>query len=138
MLVNKACCFDIANQAPNTWPSSIATKLPISTMPLPPINSGSVKCCGKYAYFTGPNNVECIPIINKAAPSSQMLLRKKPALANTMIQISKTLTMRISLDFSNLSAICPAVAENKKNGKINKPGSKVVSVTPLMFVKLAA
>ena len=32
------------------------------------------------------------------------------------------------LDFSNLSAICPAEAENNKNGKINKPGNNVASV----------
>ena len=40
-------------------------------------------------------------------------------------------------DFSNLSASCPAVAENRKNGSINKPGSKVASVPPSIVVRLA-
>ena len=33
--------------SPATWPSRIATKVPISTMPLPPVSSRSLRCCGR-------------------------------------------------------------------------------------------
>ena len=33
--------------SPATWPSRIATKVPISTMPLPPVSSRSDRCCGR-------------------------------------------------------------------------------------------
>ncbi len=32
---------------PATWPSRMATKVPISTMPLPPVSSRSFRCCGR-------------------------------------------------------------------------------------------
>jgi len=37
--------------------------------------------------------------------------------ANDMIMISRILMYRINIDFSCLSANCPAVAENKKKGQ---------------------
>jgi len=43
-------------------PSRIATKVPISTRPLPPVSSASFRCCGRYAYLTGPKSVECRPM----------------------------------------------------------------------------
>jgi hypothetical protein len=81
--------------------------------------------------------VECIPIRNKAVASNQMLCRKKPALANTMMPISNTLTRRMICDFSNLSASCPAVAENRKKGRIKRPGNIVVRLAPSKVVRLA-
>jgi hypothetical protein len=36
------------SRPPATLPSRIATKVPISTMPLPPVSSRSDRCCGRY------------------------------------------------------------------------------------------
>jgi hypothetical protein len=41
----------------------------------------------------------------------------------------------MSCDFSDLSAICPAVAENKKKGRMKIPGNKVARHAPLSEVK---
>ena len=35
------------SRPPASWPSRIATKVPISTMPLPPVISWSSRCCGR-------------------------------------------------------------------------------------------
>ena len=43
-------------------PSRIATNVPISTSPLPPTSSSLRRCCGRIAYLTGPNSVECTPM----------------------------------------------------------------------------
>ena len=45
-----------------------------------------------------------------------------------MIAISKTLIQRMSRDFSNLSAICPAVAESSTNGAMNTAPARLTSV----------
>ncbi len=48
---------------PMMVPIRIAMKVPISTSPLPPTSSWSLRCCGRYEYLTGPNSVECMPIM---------------------------------------------------------------------------
>ena len=45
-----------------------------------------------------------------------------------MISISTNLIRWMLADFSNLSAICPAVAENRKNGKIKIPAAIVTKI----------
>ena len=35
------------SKPPATLPSKMATKVPISTMPLPPVSSRSLRCCGR-------------------------------------------------------------------------------------------
>ena len=55
-----------------------------------------------------------------------------------MIAISKSFTNRISRDFSNLSAICPAVAENRKNGRMNSAAQTFTSVALGIVERLAA
>ena len=44
----------------------------------------------------------------------------------SIIRISANLIRRISQALSYLSASCPAVVENKKNGRINRPAAKLV------------
>ncbi len=44
---------------------------------------------------------------------------------------------RMSIDFSNLSANWPAVAENRKNGRMNSACARFCSVSEDMVVKLA-
>ena len=61
-----------------------------------------------------------------------------PQAARHMIAISRSFTERASFDFSNLSASWPLVAENRKNGRMNKPGSKVASVLPSSEVSCPA
>lgn len=45
-----------------------------------------------------------------------MLRASRPITAIDMMAISSSLMARIRRDFSYFSAICPAVAENRKNG----------------------
>ena len=45
-----------------------------------------------------------------------------------MIQISSNLMRRIDSDFSVLSINWPAVAENRKNGRMNSPALRLVRV----------
>ena len=66
------------SKPPATWPSKIATKVPISTMPLPPVSSRSDKTCGKYANLTGPNSVECKPIKKVHTSRTMTSLATKP------------------------------------------------------------
>ena len=49
-----------------------------------------------------------------------------------MIAISASLRMRINLALSYLSAICPALAENRKNGKMNTPAAAATISGALM------
>ena len=76
---------------PAIVPSRIATNVPISTRPLPPISSSGFKCCGRIEYLTGPKIVECTPISASARKRSGRLCRQKPIAPTTMIAISKTL-----------------------------------------------
>ena len=43
----------------------------------------------------------------------------KPAAAISITTISKSFTKRMMRVFSSLSVICPAVAENSRNGRMN-------------------
>ena len=43
---------------PQIMPSKIASEVPISTKPLPPVNSSGLSTDGRIEYFTGPNNVD--------------------------------------------------------------------------------
>ena len=47
-----------------------------------------------------------------------------------MIAISQTLIRRISVALSYLSAICPALAENRMKGTMNRPAAMFTS-TPV-------
>ena len=55
-----------------------------------------------------------------------MFCVRKPTAASDMIAISIAVVMRISFDFSSFSAICPAVAENRKYGRMNSAGARFV------------
>ena len=97
-------------------PPRIATKVPISTRPLPPVSSSSRRCCGRYAYFTGPKRVECTPMRNTAAYSSAGWRATKPVAAMAITAISRFFTKRMSAPFSTLSAIWPEVADRSTKG----------------------
>ena len=80
------------------------------------------------AYLIGPKNVECTPIANNATIISGMATTDtamsnqaitSPAPPTSMMTISHSLTMRIILALSRVSANWPAKAENRKNGRIN-------------------
>ncbi len=95
-------------------PIRIEIDVPISTRPLPPVSSSGLSTAGRIEYFTGPNSVDCTPVANSATSSTIMFCVTKPTAASDMIAISIAVVMRISFDFSSFSAICPAVAENRK------------------------
>lgn len=50
-----------------------------------------------------------------------------PMAPNSMMAISNSLTLRINHDFSYLSANTPAEAENRKNGRMNKPAARLMN-----------
>lgn len=103
---------------PMIVPIRIAMNVPISTRPLPPTSSCSPRCCGRYEYLTGPNSVECIPIMNVHRYSSGALCVTKPAAPTSISTISKVFTKRVRVALSYLSAIWPDVAENSTNGRM--------------------
>ena len=51
-------------------------------------------------------------------------LARKPQAASSITPISNSFTQRVRRDFSSLSAIWPLVAENRKNGRMNRPGEQ--------------
>src|SRR5476649_923127 len=124
--------------APKISPSRMPTKVPISIRPLPPTSSSGLSRCGRYAYLTGPNSVECTPMPTMAAISSHKVCVLQPTAATPMMDSYSHLTKRASPAFSNLSAIWPAVAENTTYGRMNRPGIKLVSVDGLSVVQLKA
>ncbi len=109
----------------------MARKVPVSTIALPPTSSSSLRCWGRIAYFTGPKKVDWVPIRNSTKIKNSPDPRTKPMLATTMIPISASLTRRINVAFSNLSASWPAVAENRKNGRMNRPAARLTRVSGL-------
>ena len=111
-------------EPPATMPSRIDSAVPISTRPLPPVNSRGCSTAGSIEYFTGPNRVDWTPVRNSATSSTAMLVVAKPNAASDMIAISIAVVIRISVAFSVRSAICPASAENRKYGRMNSAGAR--------------
>ena len=107
-------------------PPRIEMEVPISTRPLPPVNSRGCNTEGRIEYFTGPNRVDCSPVQNNATSSTIRFWDTKPTAASVMMAISIAVVIRISVDFSSFSAICPASAENRKYGRMNSAGARLV------------
>ena len=57
-------------------------------------SSARRRCCGRIAYLTGPNSVECTPPRNSAASSSGEAVQEEADRADTMIAISSATMMR--------------------------------------------
>src|SRR5438094_835057 len=113
---------------PRIVPSRMAAKVPICTRALPPTSSSAWRCCGRMLYLTGPKTAECVPI-RKTTPSSRgTLWRWRPAAPSSMIPISNSFTSRMIRALSNLSAICPALAEKRKKGSVSRPVLRLTSV----------
>ena len=113
---------------PRIVPSRMAAKVPICTRALPPTSSSAWRCCGRMLYLTGPKTAECVPI-RKTTPSNRgTLWRWRPAAPSSMIPISNSFTSRMIRDLSNLSAICPALAEKRKKGSVSRPVLRLTSV----------
>ena len=118
-------------------PSRMAIEVPISTMPLPPTISLSLRCCGRIAYFTGPKSADCTPPRKSAPRSSARFCMNRPTAPSAMTASSIATVIVISVDFSTLSAICPAVAENRKNGRMKRACARFCRVSEDIVVKLA-
>ena len=99
---------------PSSCPVRIATNVPASTRPVPPISSWGCRCCGRIEYLTGPNTVECTPIRNRQVSSTGTDSNQNPPSASAMMAISAPFTARISHALFHASAICPAKPENRK------------------------
>ena len=59
---------------PSMVPNKMATNVPISTRPLPPVSSSGLNTCGNKLYFKGPNKVLCRPMPNTQTISKGILL----------------------------------------------------------------
>ena len=79
-------------------------------------------------YFIGPKKVECTPIANSASISSGMAststampsqARNRPIAPTPMMAISAAFTRRMMAALSRRSASCPAMADSRKNGRMN-------------------
>ncbi len=101
-------------EPPMIMPDRIEIEVPISTRPLPPVSSSGFSTEGSTEYLTGPNRVDCMPVQNSATSRKGRFSVMKPMAASDMITISMVVVITISRDFSSLSAICPASAENRK------------------------
>jgi len=75
----------------------------------------------------GPKKADCTPIKNNITISSGTLLSINAAAASTMMPISASLMRFIKKDFSYLSATCPPMAENRKNGRIKTPAATLIN-----------
>ncbi len=73
-----------------------------------------------------------------AATSSHKVWVIQPTPATSMMAISSILTKRARRDFSTLSAIWPAVAENTTYGRMNSAGITMLSVAGLIDVQFSA
>ena len=114
---------------PASCPMRIATNVPASTRPVPPMISSLRRCCGRIAYFTGPKNVECTPIANRHPSRVQTEPRAKPARATPMMSTSAPFRMRAIRVLSIESASCPAIAESRKYGRMNTPVATIASIS---------
>ena len=111
---------------PKIIPHRIEIEVPISTRPLPPVSSSGLSTEGRIEYFTGPNSADCSPVPNSAASSTTMFEVRKPIAATDMMPISIAVVTTISFCFSIRSAICPAMPENRKYGRMNSAGAMLV------------
>ncbi len=85
------------------------------------------------AYFIGPKNVEWTPMPATAASISASAsvvapvpASNSPAPPTSMMPTSATFTARATRALSVVSAIWPASAENRKNGRMNNPDARVL------------
>ena len=97
----------------------MARKVTTATSALPPTNSAGRRVCGSIEYLTGPNSADCVPSRNSSAIRPGTLGRISASAASPIRPSSKSLSLRINAAFSYFSAICPAVAENSRNGIMN-------------------
>ena len=110
-------------------PTRMATKVPISTSALPPTSSESFSAWGRMAYFTGPKKADCTPVRNNSRNNISYQPNQSPTAATPMITTSANLIQRITADFSNRSATWPAMAENRKNGRINSMAARLTTTS---------
>lgn len=85
-------------------PSKMATKVPISTMPLPHTISLRRRCWGRMLYLTGPKKVDSAPMAKSRDSRTQGHSITHARAADPMMATSANLIRRIRADFSNLSA----------------------------------
>ena len=102
------------------------------------MSSSGLSCCGRYAYLTGPNKVEWTPMPTTPSTSSHRVCVIQPTPATSMMASSSHLMKRVRPALSNLSANWPAVAENTTNGRMNRPGIRLVTRDGDSVVQLSA
>ena len=77
---------------PAMVPSRMATRVPISTMALPPTSSVSCRCWGRIANLSGPKKVDCTPSRKTTASSAVTFCTYRAVAASTATTISPSLT----------------------------------------------
>ena len=101
--------------------------VPASTSALPPTSSLWRRCCGISEYLSGPKIVASTPSRNMSVNSVGTWPKYSAAAAPNISTTSARRVWRISRLFSYLSASWPASAENRKNGRMNRPCARFES-----------
>lgn len=113
---------------PKSVPVIIAMFVPALTSPFPATSSSSLRCCGSMLNFSGPKKVDFVLTRKSDRTSSQRFSAMSAAAAPHMISTSEPLILRISADFSNLSASRPASDEKGMYGSMYIPETAVISI----------
>ena len=77
---------------PAMVPSRMATRVPISTMALPPTSSVLCRCWGRIANLSGPKKVDCTPSRKTTASSAVTFCTYSASAAQMATAISPSLT----------------------------------------------
>src|SRR5690349_21111083 len=120
-----------ASRPPTMVPTRIAMNVPASTSALPPTSSLWRRCCGMSEYFNGPKMVASTPT-GRTTPSRIDTCPRYSAPAPQHIRTTSARRVwRIRRLFSYLSASWPESAENRKNGRMNRPCDTFASTPAL-------
>ena len=114
---------------PTIVPARIASDVPVSTSPFPPTSSSSLSIRGRIEYLTGPKSVDCRPKRKRVASRSATLRCMNPIAPRIAMAISSSFVARMTRALSYLSASCPAVAENRKKGRMKSAPARFTSTS---------
>src|ERR1700676_2699235 len=126
----QASCPQIVNKTePIEVPSTIATKVLISSSALARDRSLSSSISGTMPYFAGLNMVECRAMRKSTTSMSSRRVEKNTAMASAMTQTSNTLTAIRTVRLLMLSARWPEYPENSRNGN-TKTAMEIATYSP--------
>ena len=122
--IRQGSAFQTAKSTPPpAMPSTIATKVLISSSALPRERSRSEIISGTMPYFAGLKIVACSPIRKTTASMPSVQPRSRVARPNSMMAISKIFTPIRTLRLLTRSARWPAYPLNSSEGSVKTAGT---------------